>query len=275
MMRVLEYNAPEYPIMALGTLAAMGNGATMPCLAIAFAEMMTVFYKFDTTELRSGALHWSYFFYIIAGAQFIVYMAQQYTFQIAGERLATRLRVDLFKAMLRQDIGWFEKAENALGVLTSCLAADVKIVKLASGQSFAGYMQVLSALLTGLIIAFRASWQVALVCFAVVPLMTVSEYFQNEGIKQGDGQTRSKMDNAVAMLNEMITGIREVQAFSMQTEVIAIIDGEMNEFLGLSYDAILSRAAAQGATQLIQMVSMTIFVLGKERGDASARGRAW
>lgn len=252
-MRILKYNEPEYPIMVLGTLAAMGNGATMPCLAIAFAEMMTVFYKFDTAELRSGALNWSYFFYAIAAFQFVVHMLQDYTFSVAGERLATRLRVDLFKAILRQDIGWFEKAENALGVLTSCLAADVKLIRLASGQSFAGYLQVISALLTGLIIAFNASWQTALVCFAVTPLMSVSEYFQNEGIKTGDGQSRSKMDNAVAVMNEMITGIREVQAFSMEGEVVSIVDSEMVEYLTLSSDAVNSRATAQAFTQLIQM----------------------
>ena len=67
------------------------------------------------------------------------------------------------------------------------------------------------------------------------------------------------------MLNEMITGIREVQAFSMETEVISLVDKEMQDYLALSYDMTRDRAAAQGATQLIQMWTYALlFFIGGE-----------
>ena len=48
---------------------------------------------------------------------------------VAGERLTTRLRVKTFKAMLRQEVGWFDRRENATGSLTQRLATDASEVK--------------------------------------------------------------------------------------------------------------------------------------------------
>ena len=45
-------------------------------------------------------------------------------FTIAGERLTARLRSRTFRAMLRQEIGWFDEERNSTGALTTRLAND-------------------------------------------------------------------------------------------------------------------------------------------------------
>ena len=49
--------------------------------------------------------------------------------------MTKRIRGDYFRALLRQNIGWFDLAENALGVLTSRLAVDIKLIRLCVGKS--------------------------------------------------------------------------------------------------------------------------------------------
>jgi len=51
------------------------------------------------------------------------------TLSIAGERLTKRLRFNSFRAMLRQDIGWFDLKSNSTGILSTRLAADAADVK--------------------------------------------------------------------------------------------------------------------------------------------------
>ena len=58
-----------------------------------------------------------------------VYSLQNFTLSIAGERLTKRLRYLSFKAMLRQEIGWFDKKVNSTGALTTRLASDTSDVK--------------------------------------------------------------------------------------------------------------------------------------------------
>ena len=54
---------------------------------------------------------------------------QHITLGIASERLTLRLRWDTFKALLRQDVAWFDEPENSTGILTTCLAVDTTHVK--------------------------------------------------------------------------------------------------------------------------------------------------
>ena len=45
-------------------------------------------------------------------------------FAVSGDRLTIRLRELTFKAMLRQEIGWFDDERNSTGALTTRLASD-------------------------------------------------------------------------------------------------------------------------------------------------------
>ena len=45
-------------------------------------------------------------------------------FSTSGETLTERLRSKSFKAMLRQEMGWYDDERNSTGVLTTRLAND-------------------------------------------------------------------------------------------------------------------------------------------------------
>ena len=54
---------------------------------------------------------------------------QNFTLAVAGERLTKRLRYLSFKAILRQDIAWFDQKTNSTGALAARLASDASEVK--------------------------------------------------------------------------------------------------------------------------------------------------
>ena len=49
---------------------------------------------------------------------------QTVCFDVAGETLTARLRSLSFRAMLRQEIGWYDEEKNSTGALTTRLSAD-------------------------------------------------------------------------------------------------------------------------------------------------------
>ena len=53
---------------------------------------------------------------------------------LSGERLMYTLRSITFKAMLRQEIAWFENKKNSTGALTVRLASDASCAKGVSVQ---------------------------------------------------------------------------------------------------------------------------------------------
>ena len=61
---------------------------------------------------------------------------------IASEKLTLRLRREVFKAFLHQDMGWFDAPENSTGTLTTRLAVDASLVKGVSLYNFIIYFQI-------------------------------------------------------------------------------------------------------------------------------------
>jgi len=131
--RVWSYSKPDYPVLVIGLVAATVNGIVWPAIAVAFAEILVVLYDFDTSEIQYGARKWGIVFLGIGTCSFILNILQGFSFSIVGERLTTRLRVDVFRALMRQNIGWFDDPKNGVGSLTSTLSTDTSLIHYTTG----------------------------------------------------------------------------------------------------------------------------------------------
>lgn len=105
-------------------------------------------------------------FVVLAAAAFISNFLQISLFKYAGEKLTRRLRNMYFRAILRQEIGFFDDEKNSTGVLTTRLAEDANLVQGMTGQTFGALIQAFASLVAGLTIAFRSSWQLTLGMFS-------------------------------------------------------------------------------------------------------------
>lgn len=54
---------------------------------------------------------------------------QTLCFSVSGESFTRRVRHLTFKAMLRQEIGWFDEDQNTTGILVGTLADDGRNVQ--------------------------------------------------------------------------------------------------------------------------------------------------
>jgi ABC-type multidrug transport system fused ATPase/permease subunit len=90
-------------------------------------------------------------------------------FAISGEALTKRLRSKSFRAMLRQEVAYFEKAKHNTGALCTRLATEASDVQGASGVRFGMILQHLVAMVVGIIIGLIYSWQMGLLSMIFVP----------------------------------------------------------------------------------------------------------
>ncbi len=158
--------------------------------------------------------------------QYFVTAASQWTVAYVGERYLVQLRSVVFSKMLRLDMGYFSRTKS--GVLVSRMTADIE-----SLQEFAsdGAVMALSNLLTVLGVAIALSlvdWQMALAVFGVVAvLLGVSVVFQRQARKAYD-MVRERIGRVLATLQEGITGVRVVQAFTQESTQASTF-GRINE----------------------------------------------
>ncbi|MGH0124870.1 UNVERIFIED_CONTAM: hypothetical protein FKN15_017160 [Acipenser sinensis] len=127
--KILALNKPEWPYLLAGLIAAIIGGGVYPAFSIVFAKIIGVFSEPDPDVKKEKTVMFSLIFLLLGGIAFLTNFFQGYMLGTSGEILTMRLRCQSFKAMLRQEIGWFDNNKNATGVLTTRLATDASLVK--------------------------------------------------------------------------------------------------------------------------------------------------
>ncbi|EFN58606.1 hypothetical protein CHLNCDRAFT_34209 [Chlorella variabilis] len=216
--RIVALNKPELPAAVTGMLGSAALGMMMPGFAIAFSSILDTFYG-PVEDISSGAQKWSLVFVAIGVGAIVAAMFQSYSFNYMGQKLALRVRVLMFRALLRQEVGWYDEDRNSSGVLSSKLSSDALSVKGQFGDTMGLLTQNLVTLIGGLIVAFTNGWKLSLVVVACLPVMACGAYFHTKM----QIQSASKEDDTFAQANqtasEALTNIKTIAAFGMEGQV--------------------------------------------------------
>uniref|UniRef100_A0A4W5N0D0 ABC-type xenobiotic transporter n=1 Tax=Hucho hucho TaxID=62062 RepID=A0A4W5N0D0_9TELE len=195
--RILALNKPEWPYMLVGTLSSLVGGAVYPCVAIIFAKIIGVSVSQDHLDLNEVVL--------LFDGLWLGYM-----FGKSGELLTMRLRRQVFHAMMRQEIGWFDDHNNAVGVLTTRLATDASLVKGATGSRLGLATNTVCALTIAIVVAFIHSWQLTLLILACVPFLIGANIIQMRAMAGHASKDQGALEQSGKISTETVENFRTV-----------------------------------------------------------------
>ena len=252
--RIWAYSEPETRLLLVGGFVALANGCVFPSIALVFAEMLSLFYSQDTDHIMAGAVTFGSIFIGVSVASWTLSGLQGGLFAVVGERLTTRLRVHLFRAILRQDQTFFDDPANSVGALTANLRTDTSSVRAATGQSLGSAVQTFGSLCFGLSVAMAASWKYGLVLLAAVPILSIGEMINMENLASGDAAVSEAMGASAAHVGETASMIREVKAFGLEKTMFAAYDALLSAPRREERNKALRGAAAFGLAQSLTML---------------------
>lgn len=202
MSRLIALNKPEAPILAAGALSAILNGAIVPLFGILLSLVIKTFYE-PPHKMRRDSKFWALMFVALGALSLVAYPLRTYFFGVAGCRLIKRIRMMCFQKVVNMEVGWFDEPENSSGVIGARLSADAATIRALVGDALAQLVQDLSSALVGLIIAFIACWQLALIVLGLLPLIALNGYVQLKFMTgfSADAKVAYKLKNSVTIMS--------------------------------------------------------------------------
>ncbi|CAJ0587030.1 unnamed protein product, partial [Mesorhabditis spiculigera] len=135
-----------------------------------------------------------------------------------SERQMHQIRIRYFEAVLRQNMGWFDK--NETGALTTKMTDGVDRIKDGIGDKLGAMCSYLAQFVGGIITAFVLSWKMTLIMLAFMPLFLAPMFLAGKFIKKTIPRELAAYGKAGAVAEEVVSGIRTVVAFNGQEKEI-------------------------------------------------------
>ncbi|KAK4799961.1 hypothetical protein SAY86_025326 [Trapa natans] len=234
--RLIELSFPEWLYAVLGSIGAAIFGSFNPVLAYVISLIVSAYYRAgEGLDLRQEVDKWCL---VIVGIGIITVIAnflQHFYFGIMGEKMTERVRRMMFSAMLRNEVGWFDKEENSADNLSMCLANDATFVRAAFSNRLSILIQDGAAIIVAVLIGLLLQWRMALVALATIPVLTLSAIAQKlwlAGFSRGIQEMHRK---ASLVLEDAVRNIYTVVAFCANNKVMGLYHFQLKKILKQSF----------------------------------------
>ncbi|RLM64313.1 hypothetical protein C2845_PM16G03300 [Panicum miliaceum] len=170
--------------------------------------------------------------------------------RIIGERSALRIRREYLKAVLRQEIGFFD-TEVSTGEVMQSISSDVAQIQDVMGEKMAGFVHHVFTFIFGYAAGFTKSWKIALAVFAVTPLM-MSCGIAYKAIYGGlTAKDEASYQRAGSVAQQAISSIRTVLSFVMEDRLADKYSEWLNKAAPISIKMGFAKGAGMGMIYLV------------------------
>ncbi|KAG1758054.1 P-loop containing nucleoside triphosphate hydrolase protein [Suillus lakei] len=121
-----------------------------------------------------------------------------------------------FKAILRQDIEYFDNDKNNTGALTSSLSENPQKINGLAGVTLGTIIQSITTLLCGLVIGLAYAWKPAIIGMACVPVLVTAGLVRLQVVVLKDQRNKSAQESSAQVACEAAAAIRTVASLTRE-----------------------------------------------------------
>lgn len=179
-------------------------------------------------------------------------------FSIAVARLNVRLRRLVFKALIDQDISFFDKIKT--GEMISRLTADTTTMSDLISQNLNGFLWNLFKTIGTLIFILKLSWQLSLTCFIGAPIVFAVGKLYGNYYKKLSNRVQKCMADANHVAEESLSTVRTVRSFANEDGESFTYGSRLKQMLKLKIRQALVNTSYDWAVKIAELI-MTVSML--------------
>lgn len=218
-------------LLLIASLCAIGGGAALPLMTVLFGNLSASFsgYFLGTlTESFSTILNrYVLYFVYLAIAEFILIYVATVLFIYVGEHITSKVRDRYLKAILRQNIAFFDKL--GAGEVTTRITADTNLVQEAISEKVSLTLNGVASFLAAFVIGFVRFWKLTLICLSTVVAIILVMGTGGRFMRMWNQKSLAAYASGGSVAEEVFGSIRNAVAFGTQDKLARSYDKHLIE----------------------------------------------
>jgi ATP-binding cassette, subfamily B, multidrug efflux pump len=190
--------------------------------------------------------------------EFAVEYGQTLLTAYLGQRVMYDLRMQIFGHLQRLSISYFDR--NPVGRLMTRVTSDVETLNELFSSGVVTVFGDVFTLLAIMTMMLWIDWRLALVTFAVIPLVWLTARIFRRRVRQAFGDIRIRLARLNAYLQERLSGMRVVQLFGREADSAARFAELNREHLEAHRRSITIYAVFFPVVELLTAVAMALLL---------------
>ena len=183
---------------------------------------------------------------------------QTYLMQWTGQKIMFDLRRDIFQHMQRMHVGFFDT--HAVGRLVTRITSDVDAI---NEMFTGGILAIVDDFFTLTIMAIfmlRIKWWLALVAFAVLPLILIATRMFRNSVRESYRRVRAAIARINSFTQEHISGMAVVQLFNREQRAYRDFE-DVNRLHMIAFkDTIFAYALYYPAVEILSSIAIALVI---------------
>lgn len=215
-------SAPENKYILMGVACSFIQGMSYPALGEFYGHAVQglQFAFTDPDRMYSQTYTYAGLFIFLAFLLLATTTSAVSLYSYVAQRLVRRIRYQMFRYLLRQDIEFYDRDENTTGVLTMSLARDAQSIDGLSGATFGQIMNSLVNVVSSAVLAIIIAYKLGLVCVACVPLMVLSGFFRFWVLSKFEETVKKSHEASASYACEAAAAIKTVVSLTREDDVL-------------------------------------------------------
>lgn len=209
--KIFKLAASEYKILIPATFSLYLNSALfmlLPYYGGRFVEMVGRQEGVSMDALNQVTAE----ILVVAVASSLTSMIRGALFVLAGERIVCELRKQVFRALLRQEIAFFDV--QTTGALVSRLTNDTGTLQNAASSNISIFLRSSASLLLSVLVMLVTSWKLTLAMLVTVPVVSILAVFMSQISQRVSKKYQDETAEVGNLASETFGNLRTVRAFS-------------------------------------------------------------
>jgi ABC-type multidrug transport system fused ATPase/permease subunit len=160
-----------------------------------------------------------------------------YLFTLSGERIVLKLREQLYRSILKQEVAFFDF--NRTGELMSRLSSDSATLQNTVSVNISQGIRNLAQVLGGFAFMFYTSWKLSVILLIIIPPVALMAYFFGKKIRALSKEFQSTLAESSIVAEETIGGMRTLKSFVQEANEAIRYEGALKNALSLAKRRIL------------------------------------